>query len=236
MLNRILMAAVIVAALSGIVVTGLQMVWAAPLIQAAETFEKPDADAVRAAGDRQGERRTPGDGLARTFWTFVTNVLLGFGAALILLAAAAATGAGGPRTGLSWAVAGFLSFAVAPAIGLPPELPGTVAAGLAERQVWWFGTAAATLIGLGAIRFAREPLMRLGGAALLLLPHAIGAPRPEVHAATAPLALQQEFIAASLVTAAVFWMLVGLGSGYLSERFRLSEGRTAAAGDLGPTG
>ncbi|MEI2612914.1 MAG: CbtA family protein [Candidatus Promineifilaceae bacterium] len=41
-----------------------------------------------------------------------------------------------------------LAFQLAPAFGLPPELPGMAAADLGARQVWWCGTALATGVGI----------------------------------------------------------------------------------------
>ena len=42
------------------------------------------------------------------------------------------------RTGLAFGVAGFIAVALAPALGLPPEIPGSGAAELGARQTWWF--------------------------------------------------------------------------------------------------
>lgn len=109
-------------------------------------------------------------------------------------------------TGALWGLAGFAVFCLAPTLGLPPELPGTAAAELGQRQSWWVGTAAATALGLAMLVFARHWLLKVAGAALLVVPHVIGAPQPEVHQSLAPETLEAQFKIASWVTNAVFWL------------------------------
>ena len=123
------------------------------------------------------------------------------------------------RSGLLWGAAGFAVFALAPAIGLPPELPGMSAAELAARQQWWLLTAAATAAGLGAVIFTRQVPLRVLGAVLLVLPHLIGAPAAPHGAMGVPAELAAEFATASLATAAAFWLLLGSVSGWLYRRF-----------------
>src|SRR5262249_38283050 len=107
----------------------------------------------------------------------------------------------------------------APAIGLPPELPGMSAADLAARQQWWLLTAAATAAGLGLIVFANPIALRVAGAVLILAPHLIGAPAAPHGAGGVPAELAAAFATASLATAAAFWLLLGSVSGWLYRRF-----------------
>lgn len=120
------------------------------------------------------------------------------------------------RRGLVWGAAGYLAFSLAPALLLPPELPGGISAGLASRQAWWLGTAAATAGGLALIAFAPMPLAKLGGLCLVVLPHVIGPHHPV--GGTAPPELQTEFTVASLAATAVFWIVLGAASGWLYQR------------------
>lgn len=122
-------------------------------------------------------------------------------------------------TGLLWGAAGFAAFAAAPALGLPPELPGSAAAELMPRQAWWLGTAVATLLGLAALGYGNGAAWRIGGLVLLVAPHLVGAPAPEAGAeATVPAELAARFAAASLVVAALFWAVLGAASGWLYRR------------------
>src|SRR5439155_22216001 len=164
----------------------------------------------------------PAPGIERAGYTVVADILAGIGFALVLIGAVALARLGGyaidARRGLIWGAAGFVVFALAPAIGLPPELPGMAAADLAARQQWWLLTAAATAGGLGLIIFARPAALRVVGVVLIVLPHLIGAPTPHASSGV-PAELAAEFATASLAVAAVFWLLLGSVSGWLYRRF-----------------
>jgi cobalt transporter subunit CbtA len=123
------------------------------------------------------------------------------------------------RSGLAFGVAGFAAFSLAPALGLPPEIPGSGAAALADRQLWWAFAAAATAGGLGLLLLSGRRALQIGGAVLIALPHLIGAPHPEAFASTAPAELAGHFAAASLAVSALFWALLGSLSGGFHERF-----------------
>jgi cobalt transporter subunit CbtA len=126
------------------------------------------------------------------------------------------------RTGLLWGLAGFIAFAAAPAFGLPPEVPGMAAAELGARQAWWLGTAAATAAGIAVAAFAP---MRLKAIAVLLLiaPHIIGAPHlvsgeTGAESAGVPAEIAAQFVAASLISALLFWLALGASAGHLLRR------------------
>ncbi len=122
--------------------------------------------------------------------------------------------------GLLWGLAGYATFVLAPTLGLPPELPGTAAADLALRQAWWIGTAASTAAGIALIVFGRNGLLKVLGAAILAVPHLLGAPQPLVHSMLAPQALEAQFKIASQLTNMAFWLALGLISAWLFRRNR----------------
>ena len=129
------------------------------------------------------------------------------------------------KRGLLWGAAGFAVFSAAPAMGLPPELPGMQAADLEMRQLWWFATAAATAAGLGFAVFARPVVAKVLGIVLIVLPHVFGAPAHEGAGGLVPPELAAQFVTASLVTSALFWLVAGGAAGWLYERL----GRKGAA-------
>jgi cobalt transporter subunit CbtA len=108
-----------------------------------------------------------------------------------------------------WGIAGYLVFFVAPAVGLPPELPGTEAAPLRDRQVWWTATVIFSAAGLGLAAFATNIFLRVVGFALIAAPHIVGAPLPVIHGGTAPPELAREFTRAAYVANAAFWLALG---------------------------
>lgn len=231
MFGRIVRAALIAGAIAGLLATGLQMARVWPLILAAETFEEAaptqahhhGADASAAAAHAAlATAWAPEDGIERMAYTLLFNLLAGFGFALLVNAGLALSQAAGRSsdltTGLFWGLAGFTGFALAPALGLPPELPGMPGAELFDRQVWWFATVLATLAGIALIALPRKAGLALLGVALIAVPHVIGAPHPAAdEVSRVPPALAASFVSASLATAAVFWVALGALSGWLQR-------------------
>ncbi|MBV9016176.1 MAG: CbtA family protein [Alphaproteobacteria bacterium] len=225
MLRRILLTALIAGTIAGLFAAGLQYLKLIPLIAAAEVYEAAGAHEHQhnAGQDDVAPAWEPAPGIERGGYTILADLLAGIGFALLLSGAVALARLRGyaidARRGLIWGAAGFVVFAVAPAIGLPPELPGMASAELAARQQWWLLTAAATAAGLGIAIFARPLALRLAGVVLLLMPHLLGAPAAPEGGAGVPAELAAEFATASLVIAAAFWLLLGSLSGWLYHRF-----------------
>jgi cobalt transporter subunit CbtA len=160
----------------------------------------------------------PEDGWQRVVSTTGGNLVVAVGFALMLAGLYTLRAPTKTSQGLLWGLAGYATFVLAPTLGLPPELPGTAAADLASRQMWWIGTAASTAVGLSLIAFSRHWLMKVLGVAILAVPHVIGAPQPQVHSMLAPEALEAQFKIASQLTNVVFWLALGLISAWLFRR------------------
>ena len=217
MLRRILATAVIAGFVAGIAISLVQSVWVAPLILHAETYE---AAAAAGEGAPEHEHWAPEDGVERTMYSALANVVAGVAFGLVLIGAISLSGREVDwRRGLLWGLGGFAAFALAPAIGLPPDPPGVDAGPLLARQAWWLGTVAASAVGLASVVFARRPALKLGGVALLILPHAIGAPHVDVYGSATPADVIDSFIIASLVTTGLFWLTLGGFTGLLYRRF-----------------
>nr|WP_298142156.1 CbtA family protein [uncultured Pseudomonas sp.] len=224
MFKRIAQTAGFSALLAALLLTLLQSLWVTPLILEAETYESaaPVAEhshaATAAVHEHAEDSWAPQDGVQRTLFTGLSNLVVAVGFALMLAGLYSLRAPGRTWQGLLWGLAGFATFSLAPAIGLPPELPGSAAADLALRQYWWLGTAATTAAGLALLAFGGQWWLRILGLLLLPLPYLVGAPQPEVHESLAPAALSQHFILASLLVNAVFWAALGLISAWLFSR------------------
>jgi len=230
--SRLISAAVAAGLLAGLALTAVQMVATIPVILKAEVFEDAAAAAPAPAPpvamvhaeahehEHHHEAWKPEDGLDRTLFTALADVTMGVGYALLLCAAMTLRG-GRPawRQGLLWGVAGYLVVFVAPSLGLPPELPGTSAAPLAERQLWWMMAAVGTAGGLALIAFGRSWLWALAGLVLIAAPHLVAAPQPLVHTSAAPEELVHAFRIASAFTNAVFWLVLGALSAFFFKKF-----------------
>jgi cobalt transporter subunit CbtA len=158
---------------------------------------------------------------ARLALGFFMSLVIHTGFALVLVAAFAAAARRGvevdARRGLLWGLAGFAAVQLAPALGLPPELPGSAAADLALRQAWWTATVAATAAGL-ALALLGRGWLPLAGLVLIAIPHLWGAPAAPVQPGTAPPELAALFVARALAAGAIAWAALGLASGFFWRR------------------
>jgi predicted cobalt transporter CbtA len=114
---------------------------------------------------------------------------------------------------------------------LPPQLSGSEAAPLFDRQLWWLGTAVATGCALALIAFTTRAGWTILAAALFVLPHLYGAPEPPEHIAVVPVSLARHFIIATTVVNFLFWLILGASTGYFLHLLqpRLDSRARAAA-------
>ena len=249
---RNLFAAALVAALgAGLVTAAIQHFRVTPLILHAETFEGEGghshateavaADHVDAPGTpahthdavaattAEPEEWAPQDGFERTAYTTLATVLAAAGFALVI--GAISLFAGIPITfanGFLWGMAGFLTFSLAPAYGLAPELPGMPAADLVARQIWWTGTAIATGAAFILLAKTRASWAIAVAVALIAAPHIIGAPAAPDEASAVPAHLATEFAAITLGTSLVFWVILGSLFGKLNDVFATNRAAVPA--------
>lgn len=245
MFRRLFIAAASAGLLSGLFVTLIHQVTTVPIILEAEVFENAAEEPAPAAAapaetttapaaeeahdhdaadghSHDGEEWAPQDGFERTAYTALADLLTGIGFALLLIAGFAVSGRTIDwRQGLYWGLAGYIVFILSPAIGLPPELPGSAVADLTARQIWWVATALLTAGGLALLFYVRDPkpLWAIVGLALIVLPHVVGAPQPQEHSVVAPEALVHRFIVATLMSSLLFWAVLGALSGAFYKRF-----------------
>ncbi len=224
MFSRILVSGLFAGFAAGLIAALLQLAFVQPVLLHAELYESGQlthfgaakAGAATAAGGIDLVR----DGLSVLFTTLIYT-----GYALILVGAMALAEDRGfriaVRQGLLWGTAGFVAVQFAPAVGLPPELPGSAAADMGLRQVWWFGTVGATAAGIALIAFGKGWTARGIAAALILAPHVIGAPHPETFAGPVPPELAGMFAGRALGVGLVAWALLGL----LAAWFWIREGK-----------
>lgn len=157
----------------------------------------------------------------RTLYTLLASILTGITFALLLASAMTFHGKGNARIGILWGIAGYIAFFVSPSLGLLPELPGSTAAAIEHRQLWWIATVIATITGLALLVFAKKPLLKAIGLPLLVIPHIIGAPMPEAHIRLAPDALVQAFIWMTALANFILWIALGVLTGFLLSRLKV---------------
>jgi cobalt transporter subunit CbtA len=219
--SRVLTGALVAGLVAGFLAALLNLWTLSPLIVRAEGFEMAEVH-VHADGAEHVHASEAPAPLDRALGTIATTLVAYAGFGLVLGAGMAAAARHGrrldARTGLLWGLAGFAAVQLAPAVGLPPELPGMDSAGLAARQSWWVLCVGSTALGLAALAFGRGVLWLASGALLILLPHLWGAPQPLGHESAVPPALAAAFATRSLGVAALSWAALGALAGLLSER------------------
>lgn len=232
MVNRVLTVSLLAGFLAGLLIAALQHVTTTPLILKAETYETAlrAAEAQQAAfdggaklvlahsGHESGEHAEwkPEDGLQRTAFTALVTIATAIGFAALLLGGMIAAGdAIDERSALAWAACGFLAFGLVPAAGLAPELPGSAAAELVQRQAWWIATALVTAGGLFVFLRMEAPWLRALAVLAMLAPHVIGAPHPAAPESKVPAEIAAHFAALSLGIQAALWLVTGFAVGVL---------------------
>ena len=91
-----------------------------------------------ADGHHDGTAWAPEDGLERIFFTVIANCLTGVAFGCCWWPAFALYRRDMDwRKGVLWGLGGFAAFALAPAVVLPPEVPGAAAAAVPLRQGLW---------------------------------------------------------------------------------------------------
>ncbi len=214
---RIILVAALAGLVAGAVASAMQWGRVVPRIIEAEIFES--ATIARDAGpEADRESWVPDEGFERGFFTTIFNLLEGVGAGLLLAIGIHLTGGSDWRRGLAWGACGFLTFTLAPSLGLPLELPGVELAPLADRQIWWYATVAATGGGLALIVRVRRAWAIGLGVAMIVLPHVVGAPQPEHYVGVVHDAPALAFAASAVATNLVFWLVLGGVAGFLYRR------------------
>ena len=209
--------------------SGAQHLRVVPLIAEAESYEGGHSH-----DHGQGETGTPaapeaghshdhatGPDLKRIGLTVTANAATGISFALILTAAALLLRLPITReNGLIWGFLGFTAFNLAPAIGLPPELPGMPAGDLFARQIWWWQTVIATGGAFLLMAKVKNIAATIAGVALIALPHLIGAPSPVTHESALPPHLASAYAANALASSLLLWVLIGV---FLGKHLNLTH-------------
>lgn len=243
--RRIILNALLVGIVASFVFSLLQVYVVNPIIFASETYEvaeepAPVADhhhgeeAVAHAHAHDEEAWGPEDGLERTAYTMSANIFAGIGYAAILLAVMSQLSLQGITRvsvlkGIAWGLGGFIVFFGAPAIGIPPEIPGIEAAPVEHRQAWWMLTASAVAIGLLVLVYAPLKFKALGVIAISV-PYLVSAPHPDGPAFSHPdpaaivalTDLHQQFIVTTSVSNLLFWLVMGVMSAWVLNRWVLT--------------
>jgi len=228
MLYRLLITGLISGVVAGAVATIFHFFMVQPLILEAEKYEiqfPVVATPEEPSRIHTHEPQSLDDGIQRNTFTFIANIIVGIAFGILLATGLTLYGRPiGWIEGIGWGTAGFLAFSLLPALGLPPELPGSATAELFPRQVWWLSTAFASVIGIALVVFNSQYLWKATGLTALIVPHVIGAPKPPSGAVgSVPPELAAHFVVNTLFFSAIMWVILGMTSFYVMQRLDAND-------------
>ena len=223
MLYRLLITGLISGIIAGAVATIFHFIMVHPLILEAEKYEISSSVVTKSEKPSRTHTHEPqltGNGIMRGTFTFIANLIVGIAFGILLATGLTLYGRPiGWIEGIGWGTAGFLAFSLLPALGLPPEVPGSATAELFSRQVWWLSTAFASVMGIALIVFNPQYLLKATGLTALIVPHVIGAPKPPTNAVgSVPPELAAHFVVNTLFFTATMWIILGITSSYVMQR------------------
>ena len=223
MTPKIFVSALVAGAIAGLLAAALQFAFVIPLLLEGELYETGARVHFSETGAESiSESPALGWDIQRHGLTVAFNLIAWIGFALIFVAAMVALSRRGweinARTGAVWGLFAFLAVHLAPAVGLPPELPGTAAAEVGSRYLWWAGTIIATILAFGLMALRPAIGSVIAGAILLLAPHFYGAPHLENYFGVAPPELSALFATRTLAVAAATWVILGSVAGWMWDR------------------
>ena len=237
MIRRLFSSAILAGILAGLVIALLYQFTTVPLIMEAEEFETKQTAGSPYTSDtnkfvvhlvHNSESKSdhpewePASFVERIVYTSLTTIISGVGFALLVVSALVIRGSsGGFRIGVLWGIGGFAAFILAPAAGLPPELPGMMKAELIGRQFWWLGTAIVTATGLWILVFYKNPYLYILATVFLLAPHVLGAPiQHSIQGSIIPAELAAKFSTVSIGVNFIFWLMLGGLSAHFFKKFQ----------------
>lgn len=216
MLRHILTSAVFAGIVAGTFAAIINLWAVIPMVMEGELYESGARTHFAVDGSPQSDAGSPSvfEDPARHIMPAAFSLVVFTGYAFFLVAGFALAERYGHRTtvrsGLIWGLCGFITFQLAPAMGMPPQLPATPGPEVVPRQLWWAMTVVFTATALGLIAFGRGVLPIVIAVALLFAPHIIGAPRLDTYFGFAAPELAAHFAGASLAATALTWTTLGL--------------------------
>lgn len=229
MFTRILTSALFAGVAAGLIAALLQLAFVQPLLLHAELYESGALVHFGAATNVSAHPELPGFDAVRDGLSIIFTMLIYSGYGMILVALMSLAEERGasitPRNGLLWGIAGFVAVHFAPSLSLAPELPGTAAADITARQIWWFAAVIAAAGAMWLIAFGTNWVAWGAAVVLLLAPHVIGAPEPAMFTGPVPTELGAHFASRALGVGMAAWAFLGLFAAY----FWAQEGNRASA-------
>ena len=216
MFKNIFVSAVVCGAIAGVLATAMQMLLVTPLLMEAELFETGQSMHFITDGSPESPIKHVDiwEDPYRHLMTLCFNLVTFTGFGFILVAAMAFFQKRGftlsKAEGIVAGVSGFIVFQLAPSVGLPPELPGTIGVTVGLKQTWWIITILSTTVGILLLFLDKHKVVSGVGIIFVTIPHLIGHPKLETYFGVAPPELAAEFASRALAVSLIAWIILGV--------------------------
>ena len=216
MFKNIFVSAVVCGAIAGVLATVMQMLLVTPLLMEAELFETGQSMHFITDGSPESPIKHVDiwEDPYRHLMTLCFNLVTFTGFGFILIAAMAFFQKRGftlsKAEGIVAGVSGFIVFQLAPSVGLPPELPGTIGVTVGLKQTWWIITILSTTVGILLLFLDKHKVVSGVGIIFVTIPHLIGHPKLETYFGVAPPELAAEFASRALAVSLIAWIILGV--------------------------
>lgn len=216
MFKNIFVSAVVCGAIAGVLATVMQMLLVTPLLLEAELFETGQSIHFIIDGSPESPIKHVNiwEDPYRHLMTLCFNLVTFTGFGFILVAAIAFFQKRGfalnKAEGIVAGVSGFIIFQLAPSVGLPPELPGTISVAVGFKQTWWIITILSTTVGILLLFLGKYKTVSGAGIIFIIIPHLIGHPKLETYFGVAPPELAAEFASRALAVSLITWIILGV--------------------------
>jgi cobalt transporter subunit CbtA len=194
----------------------MQMLLVTPLLMEAELFETGQSMHFITDGSPESPIKHVDiwEDPYRHLMTLCFNLVTFTGFGFILVAAMAFFQKRGftlsKAEGIVAGVSGFIVFQLAPSVGLPPELPGTIGVTVGLKQTWWIITILSTTVGILLLFLDKHKVVSGVGIIFITIPHLIGHPKLETYFGVAPPELAAEFASRALAVSLIAWIILGV--------------------------
>ena len=216
MFKNIFVSAVVCGAIAGVLATVMQMLLVTPLLMEAELFETGQSMHFITDGSPESPIKHVDiwEDPYRHLMTLCFNLVTFTGFGFILVAAMAFFQKHdfilSKAEGIVAGVSGFIVFQLAPSVGLPPELPGTIGVTVGLKQTWWIITILSTTVGILLLFLDKHKVVSGIGIIFITIPHLIGHPKLETYFGVAPPELAAEFASRALAVSLIAWIILGV--------------------------
>ena len=226
MLIRMIQTGLLAGFITAVIYSLIQSVTVTPIIYEAERYEVAssiDHNSTKLATKDKGDYLR--EEIKRYSLTLLTNIVVSIGFAFLIVAGFILSKRKiNPKEGIYWGIFGYFVFILFPALGLPPEVPGSISTPVEGRQIWWVCTVVATSVGMGFGFFIKNTYVRLICIFVIILPHLIGAPNiSDLKPGLVPLEIATHYVVWTLFTSLVFWIILGASSGMIYKRLSNSS-------------